>query len=115
VPGPAEANLPTALTIALGDTEQHGVAGAANRKDGISLADGGKIGEGKKGKDEVWRRWRDFDEGDVEVSVDVDDFGLKLHAAREQCEERSASPGNMGVRGDDTRVGNERNRSPGYR
>ena len=89
---PVRGELTDSTDDALGDAEQHGVAGAANREHGISLADGGKIGEGKNGKDEVWRRGCDFDEGDVEVGVDVDDLGLKLHTALGSSARSEAPP-----------------------
>src|SRR5208283_5025167 len=95
---PGRGKLTDSANDAFGDAKEHGVARAANCEDGVSLANGGKIGEGKKGKDEVWRRRGDLDKSDVEVGVNVNDFGLQLYTAGEQCEERTATACDMSVR-----------------
>jgi len=58
--------------------EKHGVTGTTNGKDGFALLDGGDVGENEIGEGIVGRRRIGFDEGDVEVSVNIDNAGLEL-------------------------------------
>ena len=92
---------------AFGDAEEHGVAGTADGENGFALLDGGGFGQRDERRDEIGRRRIDFDEGDVEIGVDVDDFGVELDAARKNCEERCFAAGDVGVGGDDAGVGDE--------
>ena len=93
--------------------EKHGIAGIADGKDGFALLDGGDIGEDKIGEGEAGRRGICFDEGDVEVGVDIDDAGLQLNVGRKNGEKRGIASSYVGVGGDDAGLGDEEARAHG--
>ncbi len=73
---------------AFSDTEKHGIARVADREDTLPLANGGGIGEREMREFTFLRGRRNFDEGDVEIRIDVNNFGLKLPAGGEQGVQR---------------------------
>ena len=93
------------------DAEKHGVTRIANSQDVFALMDAGSIGESEMGKLTLSRRAFHFGEGDVEVRVDVDDFGFELLASGEKREQGFLAAGEMGVGDNDAGAGDEKSRA----
>ena len=96
---------------ALGDAEEHGIAGIADGQDILTLAHRGSIGESKMRKLGLCSGGIDLHEGDVEIRIDVNDFGFELLARGENGMERFLLPGNVGVGDDDAGSGDEKARA----
>ena len=93
--------------------EKHGVTRITNGKDGFALLDGGDVGQNEVGKSVVGRRRIGFDEGDVEVGINVDDTGLQLDIVWKQGEERRIAAGDVGIGCNDAGCGDEEARAHG--
>ncbi len=69
--------------------------------------DAGGVSKSEMGKVTFAGGVFDFGEGDVEVRVNVDDFGLELLAIGKKCKQSFFTAGEMGVRDDDAGTGYE--------
>src|SRR5882724_1754613 len=67
----------------LGDTEQHGIAGIANGEHGLALTNAARIREGEVRKINLRGGAFHFSQRDIELRINVNDFGLDLLAAGE--------------------------------
>src|SRR5882724_4421079 len=68
----------------LRDAEQHGIARIADGEHAFALANAGGVGESEVREINL-RGWAlHFGQGDIELRINVDDFGFHLLAAREQ-------------------------------
>src|SRR5207245_8124197 len=85
---------------AFGDAEEHGGTGIADGKNIFSLVDARGVGKREMREFAFSGNGRNFSERDIQVSVDVDDFGLQLPATRENCVQRFFASREMGVGGD---------------
>ncbi len=65
------------------DAEEHGVARIAEGQNVFALADAGGVGKGEMRKVTFAGGAFDFGEGDVEIGIDVNDFGFELLAVGE--------------------------------
>src|SRR5260370_24199814 len=95
---------------AFGDAEEPGFAGMPDSENIFSLSDDGSIRKREMGEFAFPRSGRNFCECDVEVRIDVDDFGLQLPASRENRVQGFLAAREMGVGNDETCAGNKKPR-----
>ncbi len=73
----------------------------------FALADAGGVGKGEMRKVTLAGGAFDFGEGDVEIGINVKDFGFELLAVGEKREQGFFAAGEMGIGDDDAGTGNE--------
>src|SRR5882672_4444822 len=95
----------------LGDAEQHGITGIANGEHALALTHAARVGEGEVWEINLRGRAFHFSQGDIELRINVNDFGLDLLPAGEQRKQGFFAASDVSVGDQYARTRNEKSRA----